>query len=44
MDEKFLEIKKKYYEAGEIEGEEYKWMALRNEDMEYLFSLIEQKE
>lgn len=43
MNEKYLEIKKKYENAAEYEGEEYKWMGLRNEDIEYLFQLIESK-
>ncbi|MCM3444386.1 hypothetical protein [Metabacillus halosaccharovorans] len=41
LNTKYLEIKENYFLSAEFEGEDYKWMSLRNEDIEYLFSLIE---
>lgn len=44
MDEKYLDIKENYFKSVETEGEEYKYLSLRNGDIEYLFSLIEKKD
>lgn len=41
MDEKYLEIKERYFGSAKLEGEDYKYLSFRNEDIEYLFSLIE---
>lgn len=41
LKEKFKAIVNDYHASAEVEGEDNKWMSMRNEDIEFLIELAE---